>query len=271
MVDWERGTIAVQSVTLHYARTGGHNPPIVLAHGITDSGAQWEDLAEALSETWDVVTYDARGHGSSDKPAGDYSAADHAADLLALIDALGLRQPVLLGHSMGGATVAHAAAAAPDIVRAVILEDPAFTAPGRPVLALPGDTWAADWRARLDVYKSNTPADLRVAGRAEHPLWPEAQIEHWATAKQQLDPVVLDWLYAPQTAWRELLAHISCPTLVVIGEPALGGIVSLDVATEMVAVLPHGQVAQIQGAGHSIRREQFEHYRDAVLAFLWEL
>ena len=271
MTDGERGTVTVRGVMLHYARTGSHNPPIVLAHGLTDNGAQWEDLAEALSETWDVVTYDARGHGSSDKPAGDYGAADHAADLLALIDALGLRQPVLLGHSMGGATVAHAAAAAPDIVRAVILEDPAFTAPGRPVLALPGDTWAADWRARLDVYKSNTPADLRVAGRAEHPLWPEAQIEHWATAKQQLDPVVLDWLYAQQTAWREVLARISCPTLLIIGESALGSIVSLEVATEMAQVLPHGQVTQVFGAGHSIRREQFERYRDAVTAFLRKL
>jgi pimeloyl-ACP methyl ester carboxylesterase len=69
--------------------------------------------------------YDARGHGYSDKPDGPYDLATHVADLVGLIRALGLEKPVLMGHSMGGGTVALAAATHPDLARAVILEDPA--------------------------------------------------------------------------------------------------------------------------------------------------
>src|SRR3954452_18678010 len=185
MADWEHGTAMSQGLALHYVRTGGDQPPVVLVHGITDSAAQWEDLASVLADTWDVVMYDARGHGQSDRPPSGYSAGDHAADLLSLIRALDLQRPVLLGHSMGGVTVAQAAAQAPALIRAVIMEDPAFPAEGRAAPAEPGEAWASDWRARLQRQQALPAQELRAAGRAEHPNWSEREIEHWAVAKEQ--------------------------------------------------------------------------------------
>jgi N-formylmaleamate deformylase len=268
MADWEHGTVMSQGLALHYVRTGGDRPPVVLVHGITDSAAQWEDLAAVLADSWDVVMYDARGHGQSDRPPSGYSAGDHAADLLNLIRALDLQRPVLLGHSMGGVTVAQAAAQAPAMIRAVIMEDPAFPVPGRSAPAEPGEAWAREWRARLERERALPAQELRAAGRAQHPGWSDREIEHWAVAKEQLDPVVLDWFYARQPSWRETLAQVVCPTLLIIGEASLGGIVTPETAAAMRAVLPQGEVVQIPGAGHSIRREQFARYADTVRTFL---
>jgi N-formylmaleamate deformylase len=99
---WQEGYVRVNEVNLHYHRTGHDKPTILLAHGIADNGLCWTRLALALEDRYDLVLYDARGHGFSDQP-GDYSLESHVADAIGLITALKLNQPILLGHSMGGA------------------------------------------------------------------------------------------------------------------------------------------------------------------------
>ncbi len=75
-----------------------------------------------------MTAYDLRGHGYSDVPPTGYTSADHAADLLALMDRIGARTARLVGHSFGGVIAAHAAAIAPERVEAVVLSDPYFPA-----------------------------------------------------------------------------------------------------------------------------------------------
>ena len=100
------GFCETNGVRIHYRRTGGDKPPVVLLHGLTGNGACWTPLARALEREYDVVMPDARGHGSSSTPLHGYRYADHAEDVLELIRELGLTAPMLLGHSMGGMTAA---------------------------------------------------------------------------------------------------------------------------------------------------------------------
>ena len=65
---WQAGDIVANGIRLHYTRTGGAKPPLVLAHGVTDDGLCWSRLAEALAPSFDVVMVDARGHGRSQAP-----------------------------------------------------------------------------------------------------------------------------------------------------------------------------------------------------------
>ena len=58
----------VNGLKLHYTRTGGAKPPVVLAHGFSDDGLCWTPVAEALAADYDVVMVDARGHGRSAAP-----------------------------------------------------------------------------------------------------------------------------------------------------------------------------------------------------------
>jgi pimeloyl-ACP methyl ester carboxylesterase len=125
MTTWSEGNVQANGITIHYYRTGGDNKPsILLLHGITDSGQCWPRVAHDLEGSYDVIMTDARGHGHSGGSATAFSIALLADDAAAAIRALGLEKPYVWGHSMGAITAAMLAASYPDLVRAVVLEDP---------------------------------------------------------------------------------------------------------------------------------------------------
>src|SRR5438105_6683569 len=101
MPEWFSGDVDANGIRIHYYRTGGDKPPLVLAHGATDSGLCWTRVARDLESDYDVIMPDARGHGMSEAPDGGYTSADHAADLAGVIRGLGLERPAVAGHSMG--------------------------------------------------------------------------------------------------------------------------------------------------------------------------
>lgn len=268
MKDWEQGDAIANGVRLHYYRTGGDKPPLVLAHGITDNGLCWTRLARALEPEYDVVMYDARGHGRSDAPEDGYSYDDHAADLAGLVTVLGLRQPRLMGHSMGAASVAVMAARHPELVHCVVLEDP----PWRPdfVASTPEQQQAAaeQWRVMLAGWQAKTRAELVAWCRQERAHWDEADIGPWADSKLQAHMNVVKVVSAPRTPWQEVVSRIQCPILLLRGDPVLGAIVSPESAREAASLWRRGQVVHIPGAGHNIRRDQFERTLAAIRSFL---
>jgi pimeloyl-ACP methyl ester carboxylesterase len=103
---------------------------VVLVHGLTGDLSIWYlcQAMQTLGATRRVTAYDLRGHGYSDAPASGYTSADHAADLLALLDELGIERAAVVGHSFGGVIALHAAVLAPERVNAVVLSDPYFPA-----------------------------------------------------------------------------------------------------------------------------------------------
>jgi N-formylmaleamate deformylase len=121
---WQAEFVAADGPRLHYTRTGGDKPPLVLAHGVTDDGLCWSRVAAELAPDYDVVMVDARGHGRSDAPESGYDPGQQADDLAGVIAALGLQKPAMLGHSMGAATTLVLAGTYPDVPGAILLEDP---------------------------------------------------------------------------------------------------------------------------------------------------
>ena len=101
-----RSVVAVEGgVRIHYRRLGD-GPPMVLLHGFPQTGHMWRKVMPALAERFTVVAPDLRGYGDSDRPPGGYDKRTMAADVAAVIGALGLRPVVLVGHDRG-ARVAH--------------------------------------------------------------------------------------------------------------------------------------------------------------------
>jgi pimeloyl-ACP methyl ester carboxylesterase len=82
----------------------GDGPDLVLVHGITESRRAWDPLLPRLTGSWRVVRVDLRGHGDSERRP-PYAPATMAGDVRAVVDALGLDPPLLVGHSMGGVVV----------------------------------------------------------------------------------------------------------------------------------------------------------------------
>jgi N-formylmaleamate deformylase len=271
MDNWKSGEVTANGIKLHYTRTGGDKPPVVAAHGLTDNGLCWSPVAEVLAADYELILIDARGHGRSEAPAQGYSSADHAADYAGAIQALALDQPALIGHSMGAATSAYLAAHYPGLVRGIILEDPPWRSRERAQPPLESLTRAREWRQQILSRKGMTAAQLIEQRRRELPVWPEAELGPWAEAKLQVSPQVIDYVEFPSPHWSEFVAQIACPALLIIGDEAQGAIVSPQTAAEVVALNPRVEVAHIPGAGHSIRREQFAPYVDAVRGFLQKL
>ncbi len=98
--------------SINYVDHGGDGQPVVLVHGITESGPMWDPIVERLASQR-VVTVDLRGHGSSER-ADRYDLDVMAGDVVATLDALGLIGSAnLVGHSLGGAVVSAVGAAVP--------------------------------------------------------------------------------------------------------------------------------------------------------------
>lgn len=268
MNGWQSGFVEANGIRLHYWRTGGLKPPMVLAHGITDNGLCWTRLARVLAPYRDVIMVDARGHGESDKPESGYTPDDHAADLAGLIRNLKLDRPMVMGHSMGGATVTRVAAFYPELVSAIILEDPAWrlgepSAEDDAALAVR----AAEWRRTIEQRRGKSVAEIVAEGRLEHPTWDIEEFDWWAPAKQQVSLAVFDYVATRRNDWAELAARFRCPALLLYGEPALGGIITPAAAAYARQVNPLIQPKQIAGAGHNVRRENFEDTVAAIQEF----
>jgi len=101
----------------------GKGKPILCIHGLTANSRFWDCLASALSPQHKIIAMDLRGRGLSDKPLTGYSIDHHCKDVLALMDDLGLKRPVLMGHSLGAFISLVFAAQHPDRVDRLILVD----------------------------------------------------------------------------------------------------------------------------------------------------
>lgn len=112
-------------VTVHLRDEGPRDAPaIVLLHGSNADIYTWQPWAEDLRKDYRVIRFDQVGHGlTGPDPAGDYSRANYAADVIEVADALGLDNFILGGNSMGGKHALAVAVAYPDRVAGLVLVD----------------------------------------------------------------------------------------------------------------------------------------------------
>lgn len=267
---WESGFVEANGLKLHYTRTGGQKPPVVLAHGVTDDGLCWTPIAEALEGAYDVVMADARAHGRSDDSRQPWGIAELADDLAGVIRGLGLEKPYVLGHSMGAVTALALAGRHPELPRAILLEDPPGFWMPPPEPSQDGDGFA-DMRAWIAGLKRKTYDDLLADARAGSPGWPEAEVKPWIDSKLRLSSAVVNGLgpgLVSGVDWAALLPRIACPALLITADPALGAALDPAGQAALKALVPHLRVERVAGAGHNIRRDQPARFLAVVRAFL---
>lgn len=268
-------------------------PQLVLLHGITSSAAaNWPSIAHWSQRGWRVIALDARGHGLSPRwqpqqllragqqlvddvvevleylptPAPAQNAAP-TAGASEPTPAAGLK-PILIGHSMGAATAAVVAAQRPDLVSALVLEDPARYGTRSPSeLLRRGQARANHVNRTLADLPASLVALLENAGTPGQPSAQEALPSLWAS--QQLDQSLLGTgVVAPEVEFTQLMESISLPTLLLTGDRRGEARVGAQLLAQLMEQNPHicGQV--MPGAGHQVRRANPQAYYDVVDAFL---
>jgi N-formylmaleamate deformylase len=269
---YKQGNVKIDGVKIHYYRSGGNLPPIILLHGVSDSGLCWTKVADALAEKYEVIMVDAQGHGLSDRVGTDFSYADHTRQLAGLIKTLKLEKPVILGHSMGGGTAADLAADYPDLPKAVIAEDPPWSAAApHPANQEESKKMHQDFRNMFTGLQKRRVQDIIMESRKMDPAWTEEERLPWATAKKQFDTHVFDYVVVNPHPYAETAAKIRCPMLLISAEK---GVTNEETARTVEAAwtakAPFRWV-RIAGAGHNVRRENYTAYMKAVEDFLKEV
>lgn len=268
--NWYEDDVISNGIRLHYYRTGGAKPQLVLAHGYSDHALCWLRVARNLQTDYDVILYDARGHGQSEAPEHGYSYDDRAADLAGLVQNLHLERPAVLGHSMGAQTVAVFAGYYPALLFCAVLEDPPWMEPEEAVRR--GRVRDAAWleRERQHITERNQQTlEAQIAfEQGMNADWTEEDIVEAACARLYMSPHNAETIADPPYTWHDLAKCISCPTLLMTGDSGRGALVTPELASEALPLLPAGSRVDAFMSGHSIHRVVFAEFITSIRSFL---
>ena len=235
----------INGTHIHYSQSGPKDAPVlVFSNSLGTDLRIWDDVVAALSERFNIVTYDKRGHGLSGIGDAPYDIALHANDLIGLLDHLGLGKVIICGLSVGGLIAQKVTQLQPERVRGLILCD---TAPKL------GDY--NGWNTRIEAIKAD---GIDVLG--------DAIMERWLSPMFRKDRPLETAMYRDMLVrtteagyigtcvalrdgdLREAAGKIAVPTLCICGSDDLA--TPPDVVREMATMIPNAEFELIDGVGH---------------------
>ena len=262
----ESGTFVSDAIRLHYLDWGGQGPPLVLVHATSLLAHLWSPVAEALTDRFRVVAFDQRGHGDSDKPRDGYDFEALAQDLEAFIECLDLRQPLAVGHSSGGTTIALHAAEYPGVIQRAVLVEPII-----PQADWPGpgqqNPMAERARKRRDSWSSRSEMLDSFRSRPPFHTWREdvlrlyveggTHLRNGGRADLKCPPDIEARFYEMTTSLRpeRFLSRIACPLLLVWGAETH---FPEAYVRSVNAAVPAAHRRTVAGAGHFLPMEKPE-------------
>lgn len=266
-------TDTFNDVRLRYELTSTGDVPIVLVHGSWGSHQQWDAVAASLSQSFRVLSYDRRGHSESECPTGQGSVREDVADLVALIETLGLAPAYVAGNSFGSSITLRLAVERPDLLRGIILHEPPLFSliAGDPIAAPVLENFAAQIGSVIQRIASGDHA-----GAAEHFMtrlalapgeW-EQLPQHFQRTTIENAPTFLDEAKDPEAPQFDLdwITGFADPILLTIGEqsPSQYG----PVLEKLAEALPHAERLTFPSAGHLPHVTHPAAYVEATAAFV---
>jgi pimeloyl-ACP methyl ester carboxylesterase len=259
----------VNNVELYWEKTGDSGESLVLVHGSWDDHHVWDLIVPILSKSFQVLTYDRRGHSQSERASSPHTIADHAADLAALIEEVGFGPAHISGQSFGGAVALRFAIQRPDLLRSLHVHSP-------PLLRLLDDN--AEERALFQglIEHLNGVENLLAAGDMEGGAREFiGGPDRWAAMPEEIKqimianaPTFLDDLRDPEAFAFSLDQLRSFPHPVLLTDSGDDMPFAQPVVRKLANVLPHTQYEHFPDADHDAQVSQPETYAQAVLSFI---
>ena len=249
-------------VRLRYAYQGdASGEPVILLHGYTDSWVSYSTVLPLIDKKYRVYVLDQRGHGDSDRPAGNYGFQQFADDVIAFMDVMNINQATIVGHSMGSFVAQHVAVTVPERVKRLVLSGSATTVRNNVVTDLQRDV-----NALKDPIPEKFVREFQV-GMAFQPL-PDGFVQ----------AVVRESLNIPARVWREVmaemlspkaqveLAKIKVPTLILWGDKET--VFPRSEQDRLLAALPNARLKVYEDTGHAMHWERPEWFAKDLQDFM---
>ena len=259
-------TALINGVTVSYSDTGGDGEPVVFSHGYLMDSTMFDRQVAALAPEYRVITWDQRGFGGSRATAG-FSFWDSAADLLGLLDHLGVERAVLAGMSQGGFAGLRAALLAPDRVRGLVLID-SQAGQEDPAVAPAYEQLDQIWQDQGPAPVQDTVAAI-ILGPPDGPVDNAPWFAKWAAAdRAELHLAFRCLMDRDDVTGR--LGEINCPTLIVHGtaDPAIPVAKAEVVAAGLAGP---AELVLIDGGSHAANLSHPDQVNVALLEFLRSL
>jgi pimeloyl-ACP methyl ester carboxylesterase len=245
---------------LEYAARGS-GPAVVFLHGYTDSWRSFEPVLERMPGDVRSLALTQRGHGDSDRPPSGYRIEDFAADVASFLDAAGIPDATVVGHSMGSLVAQEVAHRRPERVSSLVLVASA-TSLDNPVVR--------ELAAGIRALRDPVPRDFVHAF--------QSSTVHRPIPGDLLDRAVSESLKVPARVWREALegqleyrtgdrlAGRTAPTRIVWGDR--DEIFPRAEQDRLRGAIPGSDVLVYEETGHAVHWEQPQRFVDDLLAFL---
>ena len=223
-------TILVDGIKIHY-RIGGSGSPLLLIHGFTLNGSQWDPFLNDLMHNFTVIVPDLPGHGLSDPLDGSFCFQKTSKIMLGLLDHLQVKKVRCIGHSAGGITLLYMAKEQPERIEAMALVASAhrISAKGRQLLQ--------------DEKFEYLDTETKSFYRAMHPQG-DKQIKRLFTQLHGIAKDNQEFVFPPKD-----LSAITIPTLLIWGDR--DDYFPLYIAMEIYHALPNAQLWVVPGQGHT--------------------
>ncbi|GAB4501621.1 MAG: alpha/beta hydrolase [Anaerolineales bacterium] len=262
--------IKINNIELYY-EIHGAGEPLVLISGLGYPLWQWHKMVPFLAEHFQVITFDNRGVGQSDKPAGPYSAQMLAADVAGLLDALGIEKAIIAGHSMGGFIAQALALDFPQKVAKLILCSTNFGGPHHVPITAEAMAVLADVTGDpLTRFKNGLAVSTAPGWAEKNP----AMIEEWLQwrvanpiefAPYQAQMAIGLGLIPEAASFEMKLPRLNLPTLILFG--AHDKVVPPENAALLAQKIAGSKTVIFPDAGHFFPIEIAEAAARAVIEF----
>jgi len=251
--------IDVNGESLHYVREGSGDP-LVFVHSLGTAVWLWEEQIRRFSSEYEVLAFDARGHGGSTNNGG-VTLRDIASDIHLALSQLGIPSAHFVGISMGGLILSHLAGMHPEAVRSLVIADS---------FATMGPQGAERAEALAQQISASTMAEYgrRYAQETLLPSTPEAI--HRALAEGMAAMKMDDYLQTVRSIFtsevREQMRSFGVPTLVICGEK--DNRTPLAKSEEIAGLVPGARLQVIPDAAHLANLDNPSAFNDALDGFL---
>ncbi len=267
-------TFDTGSVRINYAAGPSGGKPLVLLHGVTTWWQAFLPVMPSFMIRHHTYTLDLRGHGRSGWTPGSYAVHYDVADVITFLRHQVKAPAALLGWSLGGVVATLVAAEAPELVSALILEDP-------PLAVMTDDDssqapFYEHFTALRDLLIQNgSQEERRVALTAHYPDDDDALRRRRLKMYAGFDPENLTFIIEKRkfagNRLEAVLPRISCPVLLMQSDPSMGGALDDKTAQATVSLLADCAHVRLQNVGHGIHNEQTEMFSRIVSNFLESL